>query len=192
MRSSLRLSRDLRVLHTTHPQPTLPRAASRLYSQLSSQPSRSTYLSPKGRIAIPSIGIRYNSNKSPSAPLTDQPSDPELDIEREAQNQRRREEEPAYQITFTCKPCGERSSHRMSKHGYHRGTVLIQCPGCENRHVISDNLGIFFDKDTNLEDLLEANKEKITRGELKGDMEFWDDGTMTRIPTNADVKKEDQ
>jgi hypothetical protein len=42
-----------------------------------------------------------------------------------------------------------------------------------------------------LEDLLKANKEKITRGELKGDMEFWDDGTMARIPTNADVKKED-
>ena len=50
--------------------------------------------------------------------------------------------EPAYQLTFTCKPCSARSTHRISQHGYHRGTVLITCPGCKNRHVISDHLQV--------------------------------------------------
>lgn len=65
----------------------------------------------------------------------------------------------------------------MSKHGYHKGTVLIRCPSCENRHVISDHLNIFFDKKTTLEDILKQDGRQVTRGYLEGDMEFWDDGT---------------
>ena len=49
---------------------------------------------------------------------------------------------PSYQLTFTCKPCDHRSSHEISKHGYHAGTVLITCPQCKNRHVISDHLRV--------------------------------------------------
>lgn len=64
----------------------------------------------------------------------------------------------------------------MSKHGYHKGTVLIRCPSCHNRHVISDHLNIFFDKKTTLEDILNQEGKKVTRGYLEGDMEFWDDG----------------
>ena len=48
----------------------------------------------------------------------------------------------AYEITFTCKPCKHRSAHRISKQGYHQGTVLITCPKCKNRHVISDHLKV--------------------------------------------------
>lgn len=47
---------------------------------------------------------------------------------------------PSYQLTFTCKPCSTRSSHKISKQGYHKGSVLITCPECRNRHVISDHL----------------------------------------------------
>lgn len=50
---------------------------------------------------------------------------------------------PSYQLTFTCKPCEERSTHEVSKQGYHNGTVLITCPGCKNRHVISDHLKVY-------------------------------------------------
>jgi len=50
--------------------------------------------------------------------------------------------EPTYQLTFTCKPCKHRSSHEMSRQGYHHGTVLITCPECKNRHVISDHLNV--------------------------------------------------
>jgi protein import protein ZIM17 len=50
--------------------------------------------------------------------------------------------QPSYDLTFTCTPCGTRSTHRISKQGYHHGSVLIACPGCRNRHVISDHLNV--------------------------------------------------
>ena len=49
---------------------------------------------------------------------------------------------PSYQIHFTCKPCGFRSAHEISKHGYHSGSILVTCPSCKNRHVISDHLKV--------------------------------------------------
>lgn len=53
-----------------------------------------------------------------------------------------REQQPAYEMTFTCKQCNTRSTHRISKQGYHHGTVLVQCPGCKNRHLIADHLKV--------------------------------------------------
>lgn len=50
--------------------------------------------------------------------------------------------QPAYELTFTCTPCTTRSTHRVSKQGYHHGSVLITCPECKNRHVISDHLKV--------------------------------------------------
>ncbi|KAI1913273.1 hypothetical protein LOZ53_006346 [Ophidiomyces ophidiicola] len=91
-----------------------------------------------------------------------------------AQNEARRAEEPAYLITFTCKPCSHRSGHRISKHGYHKGTVLITCPNCKNRHIISDHLNIFMDTKSTLEDILAKKGQslkKVTLGE--GDTELW-------------------
>lgn len=113
--------------------------------------------------------------------------------------------EPSYQLTFTCKPCQTRSSHIVTKHGYHKGTVLITCQGCRSRHVISDHLKIFMDDRSTLEDILQrtAGTEKdITKllkkgtlgrktGELVGnegeaDIEFWDDGTQTAHKSEED------
>lgn len=50
--------------------------------------------------------------------------------------------EPVYELTFTCKACQHRSAHTVSKQGYHNGTVLITCPGCKARHLISDHLHV--------------------------------------------------
>lgn len=50
--------------------------------------------------------------------------------------------QPSYEMTFTCKPCGVRSTHLVSKQGYHKGSVLITCPDCHNRHIISDHLKV--------------------------------------------------
>lgn len=45
--------------------------------------------------------------------------------------------EPKLSITFTCTVdgCGERSSHKFTKHAYEKGIVLVQCPGCKNRYA---------------------------------------------------------
>ncbi|KAG7888206.1 hypothetical protein KL935_005150 [Ogataea polymorpha] len=49
-------------------------------------------------------------------------------------------EKPMLMLAFTCKKCHERSSHIISKQAYTSGTVLVQCPGCKNRHLIADHL----------------------------------------------------
>ncbi|KAL4736137.1 DNL zinc finger-domain-containing protein [Aspergillus similis] len=188
MAQPLRLSLSLRSLHNARPlTQSLSQGAPRLYSQLSfsrrhsiSRPSLPTYFPNKIRAVSQAIPVRYISDSSPPQPLTDRSATAEEDAKAAEDNRLRREQEPAYQLSFTCKPCGERSSHRVSKHGYHRGTVLIQCPSCKNRHVISDNLGIFFEKGKTLDDLLQERGQAITRGTLQGDMEFWDDGTVTK------------
>ena len=136
----------------------------------------------------------YSSDNKPidTSPLTDRQATPEQDAQTAEANRLRREQEPAYQIVFTCKPCGHRSAHRMSKQGYHRGTVVIRCPSCKNRHVMSDHLKIFFDKSSTLDEILGERGGKVTRGYLEGDMEFWEDGSVTKAQgsENADAKGE--
>lgn len=108
-------------------------------------------------------------------------------------------------MTFTCRKCLERSSHKISKQGYHHGTILITCPGCKNRHLISDHLKvglglntasrrvtntgqIFSDKSITVEDILKEKGQLLKKGQLgsEGDVEFWDDGTQTE---RKDTKK---
>ncbi|KAL3419287.1 DNL zinc finger domain containing protein [Phlyctema vagabunda] len=88
---------------------------------------------------------------------------------------------PSYELSITCTPCGTRSTHSVSKHGYHLGSVLITCPSCRNRHVISDHLRIFGDRDLTIEDLMKEQGQIFKKGTLSedGNMEFWSDGTMT-------------
>lgn len=97
------------------------------------------------------------------------------------------EKPPVYELTFTCKPCSHRSTHNVSKHGYHKGTVLITCPDCKNRHLISDHLKIFEDKSVTMEDLMRRKGELVKRGHLSGggDVEFWDDGSQTERRADA-------
>ncbi|KAE8392125.1 DNL zinc finger-domain-containing protein [Aspergillus alliaceus] len=192
MRPFTSFPRGLRAVYSSLPPRTaIARSISRPFSQLI---GRSTWPSPvlywsSVQISLPaSTPLRHNS--SSARPLTDQAADAARDAENEEQNRKRREQEPAYQITFTCKPCGERSSHRMSKQGYHRGTVVIRCPSCKNRHIISDHLNIFYDKKTTLEDILAEQGGKLKRGYVEGDMEFWDDGSVN--PKDGQEAKPDQ
>ncbi|KAJ9052305.1 hypothetical protein DSO57_1035616 [Entomophthora muscae] len=80
-------------------------------------------------------------------------------------------------IRFTCKVCNHINTKTMSKLAYEKGVVLIQCDGCENRHLIADNLGWFRDSRVNIEDLAHEKGEKIKRFNsddplLKGLFEF--------------------
>ncbi|GKZ34437.1 hypothetical protein AbraIFM66950_004712 [Aspergillus brasiliensis] len=186
MRPFTSLPRGLRTIQSSVPRATssITRASqqsiSRPFTQLLHRQTPTIH-SPRlpTRVTTHLTTSRLNSS-SAAKPLTDRAFDASTDAQNEEQNRLRREQEPAYQITFTCKPCGERSSHRMSKHGYHRGTVLIKCPSCDSRHVISDHLNIFFDKKSTLEDILARQGDKLTRGYVDGDMEFWDDGSVKK------------
>ncbi|KAF9448934.1 zf-DNL-domain-containing protein, partial [Macrolepiota fuliginosa MF-IS2] len=89
--------------------------------------------------------------------------------------------EPKLSITFTCtvENCGERSTHEFTKHAYEKGIVLVQCPGCKNRHLIADHLGWFKEstedgKLRTVEDLLKAKGEAVKRGKVdpSGTIEF--------------------
>jgi len=98
---------------------------------------------------------------------------------------------PAYQITFTCKPCLTRSSHRISKHGYHNGSVLIQCPNCKNRHVITDHLKVFGEKARSFEEILKEAGETLREKKLDGgDIEFWYNGEKMKRVDEPGGKKE--
>lgn len=89
----------------------------------------------------------------------------------------RKAEQPSYQLTFTCKVCSERSTHQVTKQSYHHGTTLINCPGCKNRHLISDHLKIFSDTGVTLEDIMKDKGQLLQKGRLgeDGDIEFYDD-----------------
>ena len=82
---------------------------------------------------------RYNST-SPAGALPSVPATSRAPVDGGKQ--------PTYELSFTCKPCSERSSHIISKQGYHSGTVLVQCPKCKGRHIISDHLKVCSDLST--------------------------------------------
>lgn len=68
--------------------------------------------------------------------------------------------------------------------------MLITCPGCKNRHVIADHLRIFTDKSTTLEDIMKEKGGSFKKGQVgageDGDVEFWEDGTVTTREIKAE------
>lgn len=72
-------------------------------------------------------------------------------------------EEGNYAIFYTCKVCETKQSRSFSKNSYHKGVVIIRCEGCQNLHLIADNLGWFEDGKVNIEDLALRNKEKFLK-----------------------------
>lgn len=79
-------------------------------------------------------------------------------------------------LVFTCRVCNTRAARQFSYHAYTKGIVILQCPGCNNNHLIADNLG-WFDKGRNIEEIMMKKGETIkmitNRDEIpESDLEF--------------------
>lgn len=64
---------------------------------------------------------------------------------------------------FTCGKCEFRMVKKFSKHAYTKGIVIVECPQCEVRHLLADNLGWFVDESRNIEDILRERGESVIR-----------------------------
>ncbi|KAI8958947.1 DNL zinc finger-domain-containing protein [Daldinia sp. FL1419] len=158
------------------------RSASRLLLNSIIRPSRNPANASRLRSHVPQslplIACRFaHAIPKPSAPTSTASSE----------NTPRKLLEPHYELTFTCVPCGDRSRHTISKQGYHKGSVLITCPTCRNRHIISDHLNIFGNRKVTIEDIMREKGQLVKKGTLgeEGDIEFWEDGTVTKRGDDA-------
>lgn len=75
-------------------------------------------------------------------------------------------------IMFTCNVCQKRSARTFSKDAYEVGVVLIRCEGCDNLHLIADNLGWFRDENVNIEQLMKEQGKKVYRFVSNEALEF--------------------
>ncbi|CAI7815675.1 unnamed protein product [Closterium sp. NIES-54] len=64
------------------------------------------------------------------------------------------------QVTFTCGVCGARTSRLANPLALKKGTVFVQCGGCEKFHRLVDNLGLIVEYDFRNESESESGSEK--------------------------------
>ena len=76
---------------------------------------------------------------------------------------------PKLALAFTCKVCNTRVQKLISRQSYERGVVIVQCDGCENRHLIADHLGWFKHVEgRTIEEILAQKDEKVTKVAFEG------------------------
>jgi protein import protein ZIM17 len=123
------------------PTPT-PLSVMRTLSRFSRHPSKFTPFNPRRPLPVQLSSLRIARSQYSTEASRSTPPPTQAKSRSHAPPAPRRPPQPEYEMTFTCKPCSTRSTHRVSKQGYHYGSVLITCPECKNRHVISDHLNV--------------------------------------------------
>ncbi|KAJ7975047.1 DNL-type zinc finger protein [Quillaja saponaria] len=68
-------------------------------------------------------------------------------------------------MIFTCKVCETRSVKTVCRESYEKGVVVVRCGGCDNLHLMADNLG-WFGKPGSVEDFLAARGEEVKKGSV--------------------------
>ena len=60
----------------------------------------------------------------------------------------------------------------ISKQAYEKGVIIVKCDGCNNNHLIADNLGWFYDEKKNIEDILKEKGEEVIKVTATEDLQF--------------------
>ncbi|NP_001309777.1 etched 1 [Zea mays] len=68
-------------------------------------------------------------------------------------------------VQFTCNACGERTKRLINRVAYERGTVFLQCAGCQVYHKFVDNLGLVVEYDLREENELQGENAVDTSSE---------------------------
>ena len=64
-------------------------------------------------------------------------------------------------LVYTCTKCDTQQARTFSKDSYTKGVVLLRCSGCDNLHLIADNLGWFEDNKTNIETIMREKGDLV-------------------------------
>mgnify|MGYP002635602353 CR=1 FL=1 len=64
-------------------------------------------------------------------------------------------------MAFTCTVCDTKQARTFNKDSYTKGVVLLRCGGCDNLHLIADNLGWFRDGKTNIQDIMKEKGDTV-------------------------------
>ncbi|EER90345.1 hypothetical protein BDA96_10G330300 [Sorghum bicolor] len=68
-------------------------------------------------------------------------------------------------VQFTCNACGERTKRLINRVAYERGSIFLQCAGCQVYHKFVDNLGLVVEYDLREENELQGENAVNTNSE---------------------------